>query len=172
MRLFAIIMALFLSTSVSAEELKSALIQDLVEAQKLNEIWSEQLALGEEAGRQQAQQILDQLMSRINPNAEFRQRFSDSINKFMSAVQSPWTADELTSLFASYYGPKFSEEELRDLASFYRSELGQKEIEVARSAMVEFFGALQSKNQPIFEAAMNTYMDELRLIVKECNCAK
>lgn len=167
-----LVLALILFSSSSFAESQSDLVERLVKAQRLTELWEEQMQAGKLAGQQQAEQMLSQILSRLNPNDTFKNRFSDAFNNFLVKLESPWSAAELTAIFASYYGPQFSDEELIALAEFYESKLGQKEIESARFAITKFSEELQAKSQPILESAMNGYLDELRIIVKDCNCTK
>jgi len=143
-----------------------------MEALGLIEMFSQQIEMGKQQNEQVGLQMIDQMMSQINPSQEFQERFTLAFKKFMSKVAAPWGAEEIVGVWASYYGPGFTDLELDQLIGFYTSPLGKKDVKVSKEAMLSFSKHFQKAGQPIVEAATKEYISDLKLIAKECNCAK
>lgn len=166
-----IILSLFFVSAVHADS-KQEKIKTLMDAVGLTEMFEQQMEMGKQQSHKVAQQALDQIFSQLNPNEEFKERFSDAFNKYMSKVEAPWSAQEVVDVWASYYGPGFTENELDELIDFYTSPLGKKEVRVSREAMVSFSEHFQKAGEPIMQEATSEYIKDLKLIAKQCNCAK
>ncbi|MDN5505896.1 MAG: DUF2059 domain-containing protein [Comamonas sp.] len=151
---------------------KTQKIEELLRAQGLVDTWAQQIEQGEEYNKQVAQQIMGQMTAKLAPNEQFKNRLDAASEKFIDSTAIPWTAKDMVAVWAKFYGPDFTEAELDQLIAFYSSPLAQKEIQVSRSALEKFTLHFQQLNQPILENASNQFMQELQLIVSECNCAK
>jgi hypothetical protein len=151
---------------------REAKIETLMKAQGLLEMWQQHIDYGKKEGNKQAKQIVDQMLSKLNPSDEYRSRFERAYMNFITKLQDNWTAQQIVDVWAKYYGPNFSDEELDELVSFYTSDIGKKDVKATKSAMVEFTAYFQAENEPILEKATNEYMDELKVIARECNCRK
>lgn len=144
----------------------------LVEAQGLLDGLTQQMEAGKSAAAQQGQRVLDQVLSSLHPNEEFRRRFSDAFSAFLEQTSSPWTAEYLVEVYASYYGPHFTERELDQLIEFYASDLGQKDVQSTHSAIAQWSSHFQAQGQEIFEEALQSYIERMKLIAKECACRR
>lgn len=147
-------------------------IRQLMEAQGLLSMFESQLEMGKAQSKKVGQQMMDQLLSQINPNEEFKARLSAAFNNYMDKVTTPWGAEEIVSVWAQYYGQHFTENELNSLIEFYTSPLGQKEVKASKSALAEFTVHFQKLGEPIFQKATQEYIQELKLAARECNCQK
>ena len=154
---------------------KSEKVAELVEAQGLFDQWAAQIEHSQEFSRAQEQTIVDQTLSRLNPNEEFRQRFSSAIREFKETTAAPWTAEYMVEIYSSFYGPHFSEAEVDELIAFYSSNLGQKNVRSTRMATAEFLELLKLKNRFLDRPRVDhvrKFTDQMHLIARECNCAK
>ena len=168
-----IVGVLLASIAISSNaETNSEKIKKLMEVVGLLDIWSEQIELGKKQNEEMGQQILDQLMSQLNPNEEYRKRLTDAYNNYMKNLEAPWSAEDIVEVWASYYGPNFTDDELDKLIGFYSSDLGRKDVAVTKQAMVQFSEHLQRERQPILEKATQEYIDEMKIVAIECNCRK
>ena len=138
MRYLSILVTLFCLCINANADTKSEKVAELVEAQGLLDRWAAQIERNQERYRAQEQTIVDQTLSRLNPNEEFRQRFSSAIREFKEATAEPWTAEYMVETYSSFYGPHFSEAEVDELIAFYSSNLGQKDVRSTRLAAAEF----------------------------------
>ncbi len=172
--LAAVVMVLALNTlSTHADtDTKTRKVERLVEAQGLLDSWKQQMESGEAAAAAQGQQVLDQVLSNLNPNEEFRARFEAAFNAFLEQTSSPWTAEHLVEVYASYYGPHFTEDELDRLIAFYTSDLGRKDVRSTHSAIMEWSNHFQGRGQKILQDALQAYIDRMKLIAKECSCGR
>ncbi len=173
MRCLSILVTLFCLCINANADTKSEKVAELVEAQGLLDLWTAQIEHGQEFSRVQEQTIVDQLLSRLNPNEEFRQRFSSAIREFKEATAAPWTAEYMVEIYSSFYGSHFSEAEVDELIAFYSSNLGQKDVRSTRLAAAEFGELLKNRflDQPWVDP-VREFSDQMFLIARECNCAK
>lgn len=151
---------------------REAKIETLMKAQGLLELWQQQIDYGKKEGKKQAKRIVNQILSKLNPSDVYRDRFEKAYMNFIAKLQDNWAAQQIVDVWAKYYGPHFSDEELEELILFYTSEIGQKDVKATKSTMIEFTAYFQAENKPILEKATGEYIDELKLIAKECNCRK
>jgi len=147
-------------------------IETLMKAQGLLEVWQQQIEMGKVEGEKQAKAMIDQVVSQLNPNKKYKDRFKKAFTTFMGKMQGNWTAQQIVEVWAKFYGPKFTNSELDQLISFYTSEIGQKDIKASKVALIEFTQYFQSESKPIMEKALKEYISELRVAAKECECPK
>lgn len=165
------IVAILASVGVQADS-RTDKVHDLMKALGLIETFEQQIEMGKQQNSQIGRQMIDQMMQQLNPSQEFQSRFTNAFNKFISKTQAPWGAKEIVDVWASYYGPEFTDQELDQLIAFYTSPLGKKDVRVSKEAMVSFAKHFQEAGQPIMQAATTEYINDLKIIAKECNCAK
>ncbi|WP_339524606.1 DUF2059 domain-containing protein [Pseudomonas sp. EA_35y_Pfl2_R111] len=171
MRYLIAALTLFIASQTFADG-KTQKIAELLKAQGLVDTWAQQIESGKEYNKKISQQIMGQIMTSLAPNADFKSRFDLASEKFIESTIAPWTPQDMITVWADFYGPGFTEEELDQLISFYSSPLAQKEIKVGRLALTNFTKHFQELNQPIVEKATNQYIADLQVIAAECNCAK
>ncbi len=173
MRYLSILVTLFCLCINANADTKSEKVAELVEAQGLLDQWAAQIERHQEYFGVQEQTLVDGTLSRLNPNEEFRLRFSSAIREFKEAAAAPWTAEYMVEIYSSFYGPHFSETEVDELIAFYSSNLGQKDVRSTRMATAEFAELLKNRvlDQPRVDHVRKFY-DQMLLIARECNCAK
>ena len=173
MRCLSILITLFCLCINANADTKSEKVAELVEAQGLLDIWAAQIEHNQEFSRAQEQTIVDQTLSRLNPNEEFQQRFSSAIREFKEATAAPWTAEHIVEIYSSFYGPHFSEAEVDELIAFYSSNLGQKDVRSTRMAAAEYVELLKNRFLDLPRVdPVPKFSDQMHQIARECNCAK
>lgn len=170
-KIFTLLVLGIVSFSAIADS-REEKIKDLMEAQGLLAMFEDQMAMGKVQGEKVGKQMLDQVLSQINPNEEFQSRFTAAFNNYIGKVQSPWGAEEIVNVWSQYYGQQFTEQELNELLKFYTSPIGKKEVIASKFALTEFTVHFQKLGEPIFQQATQEYIQELKLVAKECNCKK
>ena len=165
------ILTLALSTIAFSNE-KNDKIRVLMEAQGLLEMFEQQLAMGKIQNEKMGQQVIEQIMIQLNPSQEFQERFSTAFKKFIEKIATPYSAEKIVGVWAKYYGNEFTNEELDELIKFYTSKIGKKEISASKIAITKFTEHFQKLNEPLMKSAMQEYIAELKIVAKECNCAK
>jgi len=165
------IICTFFSFPVMADE-RSNKVRNLMEAQGLLSMFEQQLTFSKVQNEKVGQQMIEQMLSQLNPNEEFQTRFKAALLTFIKKVETPWSADEIVSVWSEYYGAQFSDKELDLLVGFYTSDIGKKEVSASQIALVKFSEHFQMLGEPIVKKAMQEYIDELKITAKECNCAK
>ncbi|APV50406.1 hypothetical protein BWI17_12300 [Betaproteobacteria bacterium GR16-43] len=147
-------------------------VRELMEAQGLLAMFAQQMELGAQQGRAQANQMLDQMLSSLSPTPEFAARFRKASDNFIAALSAPWSAQDLVDQWAIAYGVEFTDQELDQLLKYYRSPLGKKDVLVTQTALPKLFAYLAERSKPIAESATRKYIADLDSIAKECNCRK
>ena len=168
--LFASFLIFF--SSLSFADNHSEKVKELMETVGLLEMFTQQMELSKQHGEKNGTMMLDQLMSQLAPSLEYEERFRTAFNNFMQSIEALWTPQEIVDIWAGIYGPNFTAKELDQLIAFYKSELGQKDVLVSRKSMIQFSEYFQNTGQPLIKEATNKYIQELKLIAKECNCQK
>ncbi|WP_415753788.1 DUF2059 domain-containing protein [Pseudomonas leptonychotis] len=171
MRHLVIVLSIIFSAHAFADS-KSEKIEGLMKALGLVDTWTQQIEQGKIYNRKISSQMLDQILSQLNPNKEFQQKFKEASDVFITKTESPWSPEKIVEVWASYYGPEFTEDELDELTAFYTSPLGQKDIRVTRGSMEKFAKYFQEAGQPILEKATAEYIQDMKIIAQKCNCAK
>lgn len=171
MRNILLIMLLLLSFSAFPNE-RADKIETLMRAQGLLDSWQQEIELGRIESKKQARKMINQVLSQINPNEKFRKKFEEAFTEFMKKVQYRWTAQQIVDVWAKFYGPKFTNNELDQLIAYYTSPLGKKDVQATKESMIEFTKYFQQKNAPIMEKALNQYITELKVTAKACKCPR
>jgi hypothetical protein len=116
--------------------------------------------------------MVDETLKRLKPNTSFRKKFNDAAQELFSALQPPWSAQEVTDIWASIYGSKFTDDELDQLLAFYTSTVAQKETIAGRASLAEFGQYLQSQYAPYEKKAIQQYVERMQVLGKECRCKR
>ena len=103
MKIIIVALALMFSSLAVADK-KELLIEQLMETQGLLQMFEDQLALSRTQGQEQGRAMVDQMMAGLNPTPEFSARFDQAFDQFMSEIETPWSASEIVSVWAKYYG--------------------------------------------------------------------
>lgn len=172
MRKAALIGLLLISFGAISSESRDAKIYQLLEAQGIQATFDEQMRVREDHNKRSVQIMVDETVKRMKPNAEFKQKFNEAAKVLFSALQPPWTPNEVTTIWASIYGSKFSDEELDQLLAFYTSPVAQKETLAGRASLAEFSQYLQTQYEPYERRAIQQYADRMQSLGKECRCKK
>ena len=163
---------LLLASSVCVADDRTEKVRTLMEAQGLVKMFEQQMAEGKLEGQKQAQKMLDQLMSGLNPSKEFDKRLRLAFEEFMKALEPTWTAQDIVDVWAKAYGTHFTDQELDQLVEYYTSPLGKKDVMATQAALPDLTNHFSALSNPLLERATEKYVQRLQLIVKECTCNK
>lgn len=166
----ACVMALA-AMSVNADE-RTDKIRSLMEAQGLVSMFDQEIQLGKENGRKQADQMIAQIMASLNVNKDYNAKLKAAANDFIVALQPPWTAQDVVDEWATIYGAHFTDAELDQLLAFYTSALAQKEVVVSREALMPFTQHFEELYKPVMERETKKLVERLQQIEEECRCKK
>jgi len=171
MRFLFLVAICAVSFSAGAAD-RTAKVHALMDAQGYLAMWDQQLAAGKQHGRQEAQQLLDQMLTSLNPPPEFDAKFRGVMDEYMNALQSPWSAQDIVDVWADKYGSRFTDQELDGLLAYYTSPLGKKDVAATQAAMPEFMNHFTELYKPIMAKATQDYVQNLKRIVHDCACKK
>jgi hypothetical protein len=167
-----VVMFLCAVCSLSQAADRSEKIRELMELQGLVKMFDQQLQSGREHARSMADQMLDKMLTSLNPPEEFKGKLKQAAEEFVEAAQTPWTAQEVVDAWSKYYGAKFSDNELDQLLKYYRSSVGQKDVTVSHEALVLLQAEFRERYTPVMDQATQQFIKRIQTITEECNCKK
>jgi hypothetical protein len=147
-------------------------VREIMKAQGLMETFEQQIGAGRERTQRMATDMLDRMMSSLNPPEEFQREAKAAYGDFLEAAQPHWTAQDLVGTWAKYYGPELSDEELDQILQYYRSPVGQKEVTASREAMVGYRKELAERYDVVLKKATDDFIKRIQDIVVKCHCKK
>lgn len=163
----------FLTLSLSAQAApRDDKIRDLMQAQGLLQMMETQLEAGKDESRKQVRQISDDLIARLKPNAEYRDKFQQAFDGFVVSLNRAWRPGDLVEVWAKAYGSQFSDKELDSLLAYYKSPLGQKDVKAAQAAMPAIAQYFTQQVAPVTEREAKAYLDKLEKLVDACKCPR
>lgn len=172
MRKAALIGLLMVALGAEAAESRDAKVYQLLEAQGIQATFDEQMRIREEHNKRSVQIMVEETVKRLKPNVVFKKRFNEAAEDLFAALQPPWTPNEVTTIWASIYGSKFTDDELDQLLAFYTSPVAQKETVAGRASLAEFSQYLQMQYEPYERRAIQQYAGRMKSLGKECRCKK
>src|SRR5262245_7141329 len=98
MRTLLLFSLLLISATCFSQD-RNTKVRALMEAQGLLAMFQQQLDAGKQQGREQAKQILDQVMSGLNPPQEYRVRLRRASDNFIASAEAPWTAKDIVDVW-------------------------------------------------------------------------
>lgn len=122
--------------------------------------------------QEDAKQVMNQMLAQLNPSREFQDRISLAADKYVKALLTDRTAEQIVEVLVQYYSTRFSEQELDGLIAFYASELGRKDAAVGKDSYQYLMQYYKADNDRIRISATNDFIKDLQLIAVQCNCAK
>ena len=171
MRAPFLFLLLLISTACFSQD-RNSKVRALMEVQGLLAMFQQQMDVGKQQSRDQAKQMLDQVMGGLNPPQEYKARLRRASDDFIASLEAPWTAQDIVDVWAKSYATAFTDKELDQLLAFYTSPLGKKDIAASHKAMPVLNTYLAERSKPVMERATAKYIADLQLIVKECKCRK
>lgn len=172
MKKIASILLLAFAMGAHAADSNPSKVHQLLEAQGMAAAFEDQMRIREDHSKRSVQIMVDETFKRLKPNAAFKGKFNAAAEELYAALQPPWTPQEVTDIWASIYGSKFSEEELDQLLAFYTSPVAQKETLVGRSSLAEFSQYLAMQYAPYEKKAIQQYAERMQVLGKECRCKR
>lgn len=152
-------------TPAFATTAKEEKIAKLMEAQGLKETFQQQLELGKKQGAEYGERIKNQFLEKVTPTEEIKEQLSVAMTEYLEALEPPYTAEEIVSIWSEIWGQYYTEEEIDQLLQFYTSDIAQKDIIQSRKALAEMTHHFSEKNKVIFEGATNKYIEQLKNII-------
>jgi len=110
---FLIILLVSLSFSASAETREDK-ISRLIEAQGFEDILNAQMEVRITESKRIGQEIMYSILDNLNQTEEIKYDFEKAHKKYLNKVIKPWTAKEITTVWADLYGSHFTDKELAD----------------------------------------------------------
>ena len=97
MRICVAVLLFAVCSEASAAD-RSGKIHDLMEAQGLVEMFQHQIDAGRGLAEKQADHMLEQVPSGLNPPEEVKAELHDAVREFIKAARSPWTAQDVVDV--------------------------------------------------------------------------
>jgi hypothetical protein len=122
--------------------------------------------------REESKKVMDQMLSEMELSKEYQERTNVAYEKYMKALLTDRTADQIVEVLIKFYAPNFTEDELDKLIAFYGSSVAQKDADVSRTAMQQVVDSYKAANDQIRVAATSEFVRDIRLIAQQCNCSR
>ena len=171
MKFFTVLLLLILPGMAFSSEVEDK-TRKLFEIQGVLTTYQNLIDQSRTQAKESANKALDQMLVQLNPSEEFRNRFYQAADKYIKALLTDRTAEQIVEVLVQYYSTKFSEQELDGLIAFYGSDLGKKDVAVSGESYQYMMQYYKAENERIRVAATNEFIKDLRLIEMQCNCAK
>lgn len=166
------ILLIALSSTFAFAEVKEEKARKLFEIQGIEQSWQTSIVEGRAEEKKQAREMVDQMLTQLNPDKIYRAKLEKATDKFIALLQTDRAAKEIVDVLIPIYASKFSELELDKLIEFYDSSVGRKDTEVSKEAMKKAAKYFEEKNKKIRTTATNQFVLDIQKIVVECNCKK
>ncbi|MDR2689714.1 MAG: DUF2059 domain-containing protein [Azoarcus sp.] len=165
-----VLLLLLAVSSIAMGADRAEKIARLMEAQGLAQTFEQQMQMGREACKKQADDMLSQVFVPLRITPEIEAKFKQAASDFITAAQPTWTGKDVAEIWAKYYGENFTDAELDQLLAYYTSPLAQKEVAASRTALVQFNAYFLEQYQPVQKSATEAFIQRIQAIVEECNC--
>jgi hypothetical protein len=169
---FLIGILLFLASTIAQADRVEDKVRKLFEVQDIVATYQSLIDETRSQAKEEMRQISDQVLNQLNANQEVRVRMTRAGDKYMKALLTDRTAEQIVEVLIKYYAPNFSEQEVDKLIAFYSSDIGKKEAAASKSASVKLMTHYKAENQRILTSATNEYVHDLQIIAQQCKCAK
>ena len=168
------VISVLISTSVFGDVVsKQGKLEELMKLQGLYETIEMQLKYCEEQAKTIGPKMMEQLSNEF-PNMDelLIENMNVAYDRYLESVKPTWTIEEAVNSWAGFYGSYVSEDELDQILQFYKSPIGQKDINANQSAMPSWIVFFSEKNNDVLEKATQVYIAELKEIVSKARAEK
>jgi hypothetical protein len=149
---------------VFAQENRESLIRKIVEVQGVNKMFEEQYVQQRDAMTAQAKQIYTQIVTDGGEKESEKSR--EVFMRLMRKSSEMISVSEMTNRWISHYGTNLSEQDLKDILTYYKTEIGQKDIAATQAAMKPFTAWLLLESQKRGEQLMAEFIKEMENLYK------
>jgi hypothetical protein len=154
----------FSCTEVFAQENRVALIRQIVEVQGVNKMFEEQYIQLRDTMASEAKQMYTQTMASIGEKESEKSR--EIFIRFVRKSSEMISVSEMTNRWISHYGTNLSDQDLKDILAYYKTEIGKKDIAATQLAMKPFTAWLLSESQKRQEQLTVEFMREMENLYK------
>ena len=167
-------LALFMSVPLCADESsKEAKIVELMKLQGLSDMIEQMRADSIKRAEVLRPQYQKQLHDSFpDAPADFWIRFDAAYKHFVESTRAAWSTDDAVKVYGDFYAAQLSEDELDQILSYYRSAIGQKDVEATKRATPLWSAEISKKYQVVYQANMQKFLDDMSETVKQCRAAK
>jgi hypothetical protein len=156
--LFSVILGL--SAPAIGQETGAALVQKIVLAQGLEEMFEQQIAAQRDSMKSYASKLFDQAIAETGGQSNVKQKAA--LERFLAKATTLLTSKEITTAWAATYGKNLSNEELRGILRYYQSPIGRKDIAASKVAMLSFSTWINQESQARAIPLVETLVQELK----------
>jgi hypothetical protein len=155
---------IFSCGEVFAQENRDALIKQIVEVQGVNKMFEEQYTQQRNTMTAHGKQMYTQIMASAGEKESKKSR--EIFMRFMRKSSEMISVSEMTNRWISHYGTNLSDQDLKDILAYYRTEIGKKDIAATQTAMKPFTAWLLIESQKREEQLTLEFMREMENLYK------
>ncbi len=145
--LLAIVLALAACAAqpTVTETNRTALVERIVKAQRLQEQFDQQLAQQKDLMRDYVETMSDQTAAQGGGELTAEQR--GVLNRFMDRTATMFSGKELADRWKADYGKELSVEDLQQIVAYYESPLGQRDVGASKATLEAFTNWMNKEGQ-------------------------
>jgi hypothetical protein len=162
--IIAVALLTFSCGEVFAQENRELLIRKIVEVQGVNKMFEEQYVQQRNTMTAQAKQMYAQIVAGVGEKESEKSR--EVFMRFMRKSSEMISVSEMTNRWISHYGTNLSEQDLKDILTYYKTEIGKKDIAATQVAMKPFTAWLLFESQKRGEQLMTEFIKEMENLYK------
>jgi hypothetical protein len=165
---FVLILFLMAGSSYADDTTRRAIINQIVEAQGLQQMFQGQLDQSKSVAGQYGRDIFNRVMNELAPGQTKPDSKMEAIfSRYLDSCASMWTAKELADAWAKHYGKGLSDQDLDQILAYYLSPAGKKDVAASQYAMVNFTRETQTESIKRMNAATDKLIAELKAAVSK-----
>ena len=146
--------------STFAQDSRAALVQRIAVAQGLIELFDQQLFQQRDASQAYATKFYRDALS-VSGN-EPTPREKQAFDRFISRNTAMFSAKEIVDAWVGTYGKELTVQDLGDIAKYYESPIGRKDVGASKAAMPIFTAWLVQETQSRSTSLLQEFIAELR----------
>jgi hypothetical protein len=153
--------------AMAATTSREAKVEELVRVTGM----ADMLEQGQVTARAQASQLSKQIVAEIfkdgkAPSSGQQAKIEVAMQRFLEACAASMDVKEAAALWGQLYAANLSDAELDQILSYYKSEIGKKDVAATQAAMPLWQAQLSEKGTATMQAGIAELTREIREIVK------
>jgi hypothetical protein len=152
-------------TAWGDEDSKTAKIAELARLQGLARMMEQSKAAGREAATEMVRSMTDKTFAQFpNMPPEKRAAVEAASQQFLAEVDNSFDHDDAVRAWGRFYSQGLTDQELDAIVAYYRSPVGQKDVQASQSALPQFQKYMAEKRTVAMKAVVADYTAALQRI--------
>ena len=155
------IYALFLGTANAQIDKRLNIVQQIVAAQGLTEMFDQQLELQKQSLQTEVSQLFNKILSDAGARPP-NQKEQEALDRLSVRSREIFTGKEIVAVWASEYGKNLSDADLVGILNFYESKIGKSDVAASKSALNVLTVWMLDQYRAKSNALLETFMRDMQ----------